>query len=62
MSKKAELKKVRKAVDLVVAHLEDEYITEGCSQKEHAIGCISCEAVHMKRMLIGVRNWAYPDE
>jgi hypothetical protein len=61
MKKKSDYKKIRKAVDTVIDYLEEEYITEGCSEGEHAIGCVSCEAVHVKRMLTGIRNWAYKE-
>lgn len=45
------------AIDIIKVHLDKDWISEGCGEKEHVMGCASCEAVHLKRQLEGLASF-----
>lgn len=47
---------VRKAAEILTAHLDTEWISEGC-EEDHAFGCPSCQAALLKRSINGLLGW-----
>lgn len=52
---------VLKAIEVVIAHLDQEWISEGC-ETDHAFGCGSCQAVFLKKQLEGLAGCLPPSE
>jgi len=47
---------VRRAVETIKAHLNAEWISDGC-KADHSFGCASCQAVMLERELDGIVAW-----
>lgn len=45
------------AINTIKAHLDADWISEGCGIEYHVMGCASCQAVHLKRELDGLASF-----
>lgn len=56
MSETITKEELHKAIEVVKAHLDQEWISQGC-EENHAFGCASCQAVLLKKQLDGLSGW-----
>lgn len=50
------------AIEVIKAHLDKDWISEGCSIQSHVLGCASCQAVQLKRQLAGLAEFLKEDD